>query len=138
MSRDPAEAVIPLLAANTLKVGERLLVVSGDEPQRERISRALWAHQPESFMAHGAADDRHAARQPILLAGAVEAANGARYVALADGLWRDEALTGERVFLLFDKATIDAARGVWRSLDGREDVTRNYWEQVGGRWEQRA
>ena len=143
LSRDPAEAVIPLLAANTLKAGERLLVVSGDEAQRERISRALWANKPESFMAHGAADDRHAARQPILLAatveaGAVEAANGARYIALADGLWRDEALSGERVFLLFDTATIDAARAVWRSLDGRKDVTRKYWEQVGGKWQQRA
>ncbi len=30
-------------------------------------------------------------------------------IALADGQWRDEALTFERAFYFFDDATIDAA-----------------------------
>ena len=31
LSRDPADKVVPLLARNTLKAGERLLVVSADD-----------------------------------------------------------------------------------------------------------
>ena len=31
LSRDPAETVLPLLARNTLRAGERLLIVSTDE-----------------------------------------------------------------------------------------------------------
>jgi DNA polymerase-3 subunit chi len=81
-------------------------VLSGDAAQREALSQALWTHSPESFLAHGELDGENPAIQPILLADRVEPANGARFVALADGLWRDEALGFERVFLLFGEATI--------------------------------
>ena len=42
-----------------------------------------------------------------------DAPNGARYLALADGDWRDEALRFERAFLLFDERRRREARG-WR------------------------
>ncbi len=133
LSRDPAETVVPLLAQNTLKAGVRMLVVSGDEALTGRISAKLWERR-DSFLAHGMAGGSDDARQPILLASQPDPANGARYIALADGQWRDEALTFERAFLLFGEATIEAARGVWRSLDGRDDAARNYWRQDGGKW----
>ena len=134
LSRDPAEAVVPQLAANTLKAGERMLVVSGNEAQRAAVSQALWSHAPECFLAHGEAGGAHDARQPVLLADAVSALNGAKFVALADGVWRDGLDAFERVFLLFGPAEIDGARGCWRMLGEREDVERKFWVQDGGKW----
>jgi len=138
LSRDPAEVVVPLLARNTLKAGERLLVVSADDALTGRISERLWAGA-ESFLAHGLSGGAHDARQPILLADQPQPANGARYVILADGVWHEAALGFARAFLLFDGATIDDARATWRALDGREGVERRYWRQEeNGKWVQAA
>ena len=93
LSRDPAEKVLPLLARNTLKAGERLLAVSADEAQLARIGDALWEPR-ESFLANGRAGGPHDARQPVLLSDRVEPANGARYFAIADGLWREGLFLG--------------------------------------------
>lgn len=138
LSRDPAEKVVPLLARNTLNAGQRLLVVSADDDLTGRISARLW-DGPESFLAHGLAGGPHDARQPVLLADAPQPANGARFVIMADGTWREEALAFERAFLLFGASTIDDARATWRALDGREGVERRYWRQDdAGKWEQAA
>ena len=134
LSRAAAESVVPLLAANTLKAGKRLLVVSGDDAQLAAVSQALWAHAPESFLAHGPAGGPHDARQPVLLSDNAEPANGARFIALADGVWRDEAEGFERVFLLFGEARLDDARACWRMLGEREDAERRFWKQDGGKW----
>jgi DNA polymerase-3 subunit chi len=135
LTRDPAEAVVPLLARSTLGAGERLLVVSNAAAQLARISAALWARMPDSFLAHGQAGGAHDAHQPILLADALDPANGARYLALADGQWR-EAEGMARVFLLFSPERIDDARGTWRMLGQREGVERHYWRQQGGKWQE--
>lgn len=138
LSRDPAEKVVPLLARNTLKAGQRLLVVSADDDLTGRISARLW-EGTESFLAHGLSGGPHDGRQPILLADVPQPANGAKFLILADGAWREEALGFERAFLLFDGATIDDARATWRSLDDREGVERRYWRQdENGKWEQAA
>ncbi|MFN3470149.1 MAG: DNA polymerase III subunit chi [Novosphingobium sp.] len=134
LTRDPAELVLPLIARNTLAAGERLLVVSEDERQLQRVSEALWTRIAESFLAHGRAGDAHEDRQPILLSGQAAPANGARYMALADGVWREG--TFDRVFLLFPPARIDDARGCWRMLGQREGVERRYWRQDGGKWKE--
>jgi len=134
LSRDPAEALIPRLAQQTLAAGERLLVATGDAEQALRISQGLWAHKPESFLAHAAAGEGHEARQPILLADVPEPPNGARFIAFADGVWRDPPASCERVFHLFSADTIDAARAAWRALGEDETVERHFWKQEGGRW----
>lgn len=134
LSRDPAELVVPLLARASLQAGERLLVVSGDGDVLSRIDKALWERLPDAFLAHGRADNDHAARQPILLSDQPAAANDARFLALADGLWRDEAASFDRVFFLFDNAALDGARACWRMLGEREGVERRFWKQDGGKW----
>ncbi|GAO53777.1 DNA polymerase III subunit chi [Novosphingobium sp. MD-1] len=137
LSRDPAEGVLPLIARNTLGAGARLLVVSQDEAQLGRIGEALWTRLPDSFLAHGRAGGAHDSRQPILLSDTVNPANGARFLALADGLWRDAAEGAEdfeRVFLLFPPDRIHSARDCWRMLGQREGVDRRYWRQEGGKW----
>lgn len=134
LSRDPVEAALPRIAKAVKGAGQRLLVVAADPAQLAALDQALWQQLPEDFLAHGVAGDRHAARQPLLLADSCASENGATYVALADGQWRDEALAFERVFLFFDSATIDSARATWRMLGASEGVERHFWKQDGGRW----
>ena len=138
LSRDSVERVVALIAERALGAGEKLLVVSEDEAQRSAVSRALWEAKPEAFLANGEADAPHAERQPILLSPRCEAANGARYLVLTDGTWRDEAEAFERVFLLFGEAGTEAARGIWRQFDGREDAVRSYYAQEDGKWVKKA
>jgi DNA polymerase-3 subunit chi len=138
LSRDPVERVVSLVAERTLGAGERLLVVAEDERARAALSRALWEAKPEAFLANGEASEPHAARQPILLSATCEAANGARYIVLADGLWRDGAEAFERVFLLFGEAETPAARATWRRFDDCDAVERSYYAQEDGRWARKA
>lgn len=134
VSRDPVPEIVALLARNTLKAGERLLVVAGQADLLDAIGEALWRAAPtDSFLANGRAGEPHAERQPVLLADALVAANGARYCVFADGVWR-EPEGFERAFLVFDETTLEAARACWRRLGEREGLERNFWKQDGGRW----
>ena len=134
LSRDPAEATVPLIARNTMKAGERLLVVSGDDAQLDRIDEALWSRLRESFLAHGRAGLPDEDRQPILLSDRPVAANGARYMAIADGKWREGEGNLARLFFLFDDATIRHARETWKALSSREGLERHFWKQEDGHW----
>lgn len=133
VSRDPAEAVLALLARNTLAAGERLLVVSEDAAVLDRVGPALW-DRPGEFLANGRVGGPDDARQPILLSGTIDPANGARFVALADGVWREEALGFDRAFLLFDEATLQSARETWKKLAAHDGLERHFWKQDGGKW----
>ncbi len=135
LTRDPAEKVVTALAQKVLGDSGRLLVVSGDEGQLTSISAALWNAKPESFLANAIADGGEGdSVQPVLLSFEPEGTNGAQFVALVDGEWRDTALGFDRVFYLFPPDRTDNARAAWRSLGEREDVARKYWKQDGGRW----
>ncbi|MEO6092129.1 MAG: DNA polymerase III subunit chi [Novosphingobium sp.] len=135
LSRDPVEAVLPAIARNTLNADERLLVVSGDPDHLERIGVGLWNRFPESFLAHGKVGGAHDAMQPILLSHELSPGNGARYCALADGVWREAEAPFARMFLLFDDARLQQARECWRMLATRDGAERHFWKQdAKGRW----
>jgi DNA polymerase III subunit chi len=136
LTRDPAEQVIPSIAQKILDDGGRLLVVSGDAAQLDQLSEALWSSKADSFLAHGRAGEVATSLQPILLSDAVTAENGAQMVALADGIWRDEALSFVRAFYLFPPDRTDDARKAWRGLNDKPNVERRYWKQDGGKWRQ--
>lgn len=136
LTRDPAEKVIPVLAQRVLDGGGRLLVVSAEMDQLDRLSTALWTARPDSFLAHTKAGEGDDTLQPILLSHSADAANGARFVMLADGEWHDAALTFDRAFYLFPPEKTDNARNAWRALSNRDDVERRYWKQDGGKWVQ--
>ncbi|WP_019833353.1 DNA polymerase III subunit chi [Sphingomonas sp. PR090111-T3T-6A] len=135
LGRDPLPPILASIATRVLAGGGRLLVVAGEEEQADTIDRALWEGSADSFLPHG----REGADQPLLIAANCEAANGARHIALIDGIWRDEALDFDRAFHFFDDESIDAARTAWRAIKGREDVEPRYWKQdEDGRWAQMA
>jgi DNA polymerase-3 subunit chi len=130
----PAEQVIASLAEKVLAANGRLLVIAEDEAFLARLDRMLWADSSSSFLPHGLAGGADDARQPILLSTSPDAPNLARNMLIADGLWRDSALTYDRSFFLFDNDTLEAARGAWKSLAGREGVDRRYWAREDGKW----
>jgi len=134
LGQAPAEAALPLIARATLRAGERLVVVSGDASQLARISEALWAKIPDSFLAHGQSGAEQEERHPILLSGDAAARNGARYMAIADGVWRDGEPPFERTFFFFNDSTLQAARDCWRMLGTREGLDRRFWKQQDGKW----
>ena len=134
----PAEQVIATLAEKVLEADGRLLIVAGDEVQLARLDRLLWDQAASSFLPHAVAGGADDARQPILLSTSPDAPNQARNMLIADGLWREAALTYDRSFYLFDGATLEGARLAWKLLAGREGVERRYWAREGGRWVKKA
>jgi DNA polymerase-3 subunit chi len=139
LTESPLDRVLPPIAEKVVAGGGRLLVVAGAGERRAALDRLLWAYAPDSFLPHalaGAGDD---AAQPVLIAGDADATNGARNVAIVDGVWRDAALDFDRAFHLFDDDSIREARLAWKALAEREGVERRYWKQnESGRWERAA
>ncbi|WP_404369574.1 DNA polymerase III subunit chi [Sphingomonas sp. MMS24-J45] len=139
LTLQPLDRVLPRIAERVVEGGGRLLVVSEAEAQRSAIDRLLWTYTPESFLPHAVAEGEGDAAQPILIAEHPKPTNAARNIALADGIWRDEALTFDRAFHFFDGERIAEARVAWKALADRDGVERRYWKQNdAGRWEQAA
>ena len=134
LSGTPPEPVIGAVAEKVLAQGGKLLIVANDELFLARLDRMLWDQSPTSFLPHGLAGGTDDARQPILLSTSPDAPNVARNMLIADGEWRDAALSYDRSFYLFENGTLDAARLAWKLLSGREGVERRYWAREGGKW----
>ena len=130
----PPEQVIASIAEKLLGQDSRLLVVASDEAVLGRLDRLLWDQGPTSFLPHGLVGGPDDARQPILLSTSPDAPNLARNMLIADGEWRDAALSYDRAFYLFDSETLEGARLAWKLLAGRKGVERRYWAQEDGRW----
>jgi DNA polymerase III subunit chi len=134
----PPEQVIASLAQKVLAADGRLLVIADDEPFLAKLDRMLWDEGASSFIPHGLAGGPDDARQPVLLSTSPDAPNQARNMLIADGTWREAALTYDRSFYLFDNSTLEGARLAWKLLAGREGLERRYWAQADGRWKQQA
>lgn len=134
----PPEQVIASLAEKILETDNRLLVVADDETFLVRLDRMLWDQGPANFLPHGLAGRAEDARQPILLSSSPDAPNQARHMLIADGKWREAALTYDRSFYLFDDSTLEGARLAWKLLAGREGIERRYWAQEAGKWVRKA
>ena len=134
----PPEQVIASISEKLLAEGGRLLIVAEEEGLLARLDRTLWDQKPTSFLPHGLAGGVDDARQPILLSTSPDAPNLARNMLIADGEWREAALTYDRAFYLFDGSTLEGARLAWKLLAGREGVERRYWANEAGKWVKKA
>jgi DNA polymerase-3 subunit chi len=130
----PPEKVIASLAEKLLASDGRLIVIAEDENFLARLDRLLWDQGQASFLPHGLSGGADDARQPILLSRSPDAPNLARNMLIADGIWRDSALSYDRAFFLFEGAMVEEARSAWKSLAGREGVERRYFAQERGKW----
>ena len=138
LGQAPFEQVIASLAEKLLAQDARLLIVAEDETLLTRLDRMLWDHGDASFLPHGLAGGADDARQPILLSTSPDAPNLARNMLIADGQWREAALSYDRAFYLFGDDALEGARLAWKLLSGRDGVERNFWAQEGGRWVHKA
>jgi DNA polymerase III subunit chi len=134
----PPEQVIASIAEKILSADGRLIVIAEDEAYLARLDRMLWDQGPTSFLPHGLAGGSDDVRQPVLLTASPDAPNLARNLLVADGIWREAALTFDRSFFLFDDATLQGAREAWKSLADRDGVERRYWARHDGKWVQKA
>ena len=134
----PSEQVIASIATKLIEQEQRLIVVAGGDAARARLDRQLWDQGAASFLPHGLAGGANDSRQPILLSATTDAPNLARNLLIADGEWREAALTYDRAFYLFDNDTLEAARLAWKLLAGRDGVERRYWANEDGRWVKKA
>jgi DNA polymerase III subunit chi len=130
----PAEQVIASLADKVLESDGRLLIVAEDDAFLARLDRLLWDQGGTTFLPHGLAGGVDDARQPILLSSSPDAPNQARNLLIADGTWREAALTYDRSFYLFDDGSLEGARLAWKLLAGRDGVERRYWAREAGKW----
>jgi DNA polymerase-3 subunit chi len=139
LTATPLDRALPQIAEKVLASGGRLLLVAESEAQRTALDKLLWTFNAESFLPHSCAGGAGDAGQPILLTESTDATNGARNIALADGIWRDAALAFDRAFHFFDGERIAEARLAWKALADRDGIERRYWKQSEtGRWEQAA
>lgn len=139
LSRDPVDVTVAKLARKVLQAGERLVVVSGDDAQRQHLSKVLWEQGGATFLANGMAGGAHDERQPILVSDQCKAPNQARMALIADGQWRDEAAQFDRVLLLFDAAQRDGAAQLWRRLAADDAFDNRINKQDGnGTWREGA
>ena len=139
LGQTPVEQVIASLAEKLLAQDARLLIVAGDETQLARLDRMLWDQGATCFLPHGVAGGTDDARQPILLSTSPDAPNLARNMLIADGEWREAALSYDRAFYLFDQAALEGARMAWKLLSGRDGVDRHFWAQdERDRWQEKA
>ena len=138
LASTPAEQVIASIAEKVVEGDGRLIVVAEDEPFLTKLDRILWDQGAAAFLPHGLAGGSDDARQPVLLTTSADAPHQARNMLIADGIWREAALTYDRGFYLFDDSTLEGARLAWKLLSGREGIERRYWAQEGGKWVKKA
>lgn len=131
----PLERILPRICEKLLADGGRLLLVA-ESGLLDALDVHLWSHAREAFLPHGRIDQPAPERQPILLSPDIGPLNGATNIALADGRWRDEALSFARTFYFFDESRLDDARDAWRALKRKGEAECRYWKQVDGRWVQ--
>jgi len=140
LERSSLDQVLPELLDRTLQRGWRALVRVADPQQLADLDERLWTWREESFLAHGRADEPHAARQPILLTSALENPNGAQALFIVDGsdLGATEGLA--RCFIIFDgrdEIALHGARERWKALK-EQGADLAYWKQTDEGWQRAA
>ncbi len=140
MTRTTLEAALPQMLEKTLERGQRAVVRAGSAERVEALNGWLWTYRDRTFLAHGSAQDGHAALQPVWLTDQDERPNEARVLFLTDGATSERSEEFERCAVLFDgndEAALAAARAQWAGLkDAGHDLT--YWQQSDeGRWEKK-
>lgn len=116
LERSTLDAVLPELLEKTMARGWRALVVARSKEVLDHLDPWLWIYRDDSFLAHGAAGEPGASRQPILLSLAVQNANQAQALFLVDGAEAEDISAFARCVTIFDgrdEAALARARRAW-------------------------
>ena len=142
LTRQPLEAVLPMLLGKARGAGWRIAVRGVDAARMDWLDEKLWLGPEDGFLPHGRAGGEHDADQPILLTTDAGLPNGAVCLMAVDGaaVAADEVTALERVCILFDgndPEAVQAARGQWKTLTGA-GCAAQYWSQESGSWAKKA
>ena len=140
LTRTALPEALARLLERTLQTGQRALVLCPDEARMSALDTALWSCTEPAWLPHGTPADGDPDLQPVWLDTRPDAANGARFLFLVDGVETDLGGDFLRVFDLFDgndPAHVEAARTRWRvAREGGHTLT--YWKQGARGWEKGA
>ncbi len=142
LTRQPLEAVLPMLLEKSLAAGWRCAVRGTDSKRLEWLDEKLWLGREDGFLPHGLAGGPHDAMQPVLLTVDPVAGNQPQAVLAIDGaeVTAEEVSALERVSILFDgndDTALARARDQWKSLTDA-GCPAQYWSQESGHWEKKA
>ncbi len=137
LERQSLQQVLPTLLERSVERGWRA-VVQGSDPERlNALDTHLWTYEPDSFLAHGLADE-FASDHPVLLTLDDSKANGAQVRFLIDGAPLP-ANAGDytRLVILFDgndPEAVAGARAQWKEAKATGHACQ-YWQQdENGKW----
>ena len=142
LTRQPLEAVLPMLLEKSLAAGWRCAVRGVDMRRLEWLDEKLWLGREDGFLPHGLAGGDHDALQPVLLTVDLVVANNPTAILAIDGaeVSPEEVAPLERVSILFDgndDAALARAREQWKALT-EAGCSAQYWSQESGHWEKKA
>lgn len=140
LQRQRLEIALSRLLERVLAADKRAVVLAGSQERVEALNAALWTHDANSFLPHGAARDGSPEAQPVYLTFEEENPAGAGVLIVVDGVTPAYIGGFERCLDLFDgndTEAVEAARARWRAYkDGGHEVT--YWRQSSsGKWQRK-
>lgn len=142
LTRQPLEVTLPMLLERARAAGWRVIVRGTSSARMDWLDEKLWLGPEDQFLPHGRAGGVHDADQPVLLTTDDENANAAQCLMAVDGapVAAAEVEALDRVCILFDgndPASLDKARGQWKTLTGA-GCAAQYWSQDSGSWQKKA
>lgn len=143
LQSQPIARALPSLVEKAVARGWRVAIQTVDDARLKAHDDLLWTYAPTSFLAHGLAGDRNAARHPVVLTRSDDNPNGASVRFFVDGaeIGASDETGYERFIVLFDGTSdgaLAAARRQW-SLLKKQGRSLAYWQQTeAGQWERRS
>ena len=144
LQRQSLGEALPKLMEKVGEAGLRAVIKAPDEALIDRLDKALWEFDPESFLPHDKDGCDHPDAQTFFLTTTDENPNGSTILVLIDAAKHADFDSYDRCLYMFDgrsEAVVAAARTDWKAWKDKEnnDYSMSYWQQkeMGG-WEQKA
>lgn len=127
----PLERALPVLLEKSLERGWRAIIRSGTPERLDALDGHLWTYRDDSFLAHGIADGKHDAGQPVLLTTSLDNPNDAQVLFVIDHAEVGDLTGYARCILVFDgrdEDAVAAARAEW-TRGSEAGYAVSYWQQ---------
>lgn len=136
------EQALPAILMKALSGGKRIVVRFADEGEVKHFNEHLWTYNPDSFLPHGAANDTHAAMQPVLLTSAAVNPNAADMLVLCNQESVPENISEFTLCCDFldgrNDAAVQAGRARWKAYKEAGHTVTYFQQTDTGGWEQKA
>ncbi len=144
LQRQSLDEALPKLMVKVGEAGLHAIIKSEDKALIDKLDKALWEFDPESFLPHDKDGCDHPKQQTFFLTTVDENPNGSTVLVLIDAAKHVDFDDYDRCLYMFDGRSEDvvaAARNDWKAwkADEAANYSMSYWQQkeMGG-WEQKA